>query len=252
MTGTGGEAADVRTELDLATRVGLVEILHPPNNYLTVFTVRAVAAALEALDADQGCGCVVVATEGKHFSAGRDFGTARDPQDTSAAVYREAARLLRLRTPWVAAVQGGAIGAGLGLALAADFRVCAPRAYFAANFVKAGLHHGFGLTVTLPGVIGWQAATDMLYTGRRVGAAEALALRLVDRIFDEQDLRAEATAFAAVIAANPQEALRAIRATMRDGLAERFAAATEHESAEQAAARQPSGGSPGPASSASR
>jgi enoyl-CoA hydratase/carnithine racemase len=227
--------ADVRAELDRGTRVGLVEIRRPPNNYLTVFTVRAVAAALEKLDADPDCGCVVVASAGKHFSAGRDFGTARDPQDTSAAVYREAGRLLRLRTPWVAAVQGGAIGAGLGLVLAADFRVCAPRAYFSASFVQAGLHHGFGLTVTLPAVVGWQAATDMLYTGRRVGATEALALRLADRVVDEPGLRAEASAFAAAIAANSPVALQAIRATMRAGLAERFAAATEHESAAQQA-----------------
>ena len=72
------------------------------------------------------------------------------PEEGAASLYQEAVRLFRAETPVVAAVQGAAIGGGLGLACSADFRVAAPEARFAANFARLGFHHGFGLTVTLP------------------------------------------------------------------------------------------------------
>ena len=65
-------------------------------------------------------------------------------------------------------MQGAAIGGGLGLACSADFRVASPEARFSANFARLGFHHGFGLSVTLPGIVGNQRALELLYTGRRV------------------------------------------------------------------------------------
>jgi hypothetical protein len=84
-------------------------------------------------------------------------------------------RLIAARTPIVAAVQGAAVGGGLGLALAADFRIATPSTRFIANFSRLGLHHGFGNTVTLPAVVGQQHALDMLYTGRAVAGDERRA-----------------------------------------------------------------------------
>jgi 2-(1,2-epoxy-1,2-dihydrophenyl)acetyl-CoA isomerase len=131
-------------------------------------------------------------------------------------------------------VQGAAIGGGLGLALSADFRVASPSSRFAANFARLGIHHGFGLTVTLPAVVGSQAAFDLLYTGRRVKGEEAHSLGLCDRLAAERDLRASAHALAAEIAASAPLAVRSIRETMRGDLADRVRAATEREGAEQA------------------
>ena len=91
-------------------------------------------------------------------------------------LYDFAIRLFEQPLPIVAAIQGAAIGGGLGLAMAADFRVAAPEARFAANFALIGIHQGFALSVTLPAVVGQQAALDLLYTGRRVSGAEARAL----------------------------------------------------------------------------
>ena len=148
-------------------------------------------------------------------------------------LYREGVRLFRAKKPVVAAVQGAAIGGGFGLALTADFRVAAPEARFAANFVKLGIHPGFGLTVTLPKLIGAQAANLMFLTGRRVKGEEALDLGMVDQIAPLADVREQARLLAAEIAENAPLAVLSVRATMRQGLAEQVAAATDHELSEQ-------------------
>ena len=80
----------------------------------------------------------------------------------------EALRIFRTKKPIVAAIQGSAIGGGLGLALAADFRVASESARMSANFVSLGIHPGFGLSVTLPRVVGPQKAALLLLSGRRL------------------------------------------------------------------------------------
>src|SRR6266446_2973407 len=95
-----------------------------------------------------------------------------------------------------------AVGGGLGLALVADFRVVSPEARFSANFVKIGIHPGFGLTYTLPRLIGYQRANLMFLTGRRVTGEEALAWGLADLLVEQERLRAAATELAAEIAEN--------------------------------------------------
>jgi enoyl-CoA hydratase/carnithine racemase len=216
------------------THVGTVELHRPPNNFLNISVLRDVVAALTELDREPDCRAIVLRAAGKHFCAGRDFTAPRLPGDDPGDIYAEAGRLNDLDTPWIAAVQGAAIGAGFGLALCADFRICSPRAYFTANFVQLGLHAGFGMTVTLPRVVGLQKATELLYSSRKVSGAEAHTLGLVDQLVDEDSLQRQALAFAASFAAAPPLAVRAMRATMRSGLAEQFRAATRHEVQEQA------------------
>jgi enoyl-CoA hydratase/carnithine racemase len=188
---------------------------------------------LRGLDPEPGCRAIVVRTEGKHFCAGRDFGTARSPQDTPANIYSTARGLLELQTPWVAELTGGSIGAGMGLALTADFRVAARTAYLSANFVTLGLHHGFGLSATLPRVVGAHRALELLATGRRVGAQEALELGLVDAVADDAEVAQAALALAKTLAGQSPLALAAIRATMRADLPDLFAMAVQRELAEQ-------------------
>jgi enoyl-CoA hydratase/carnithine racemase len=226
--------ASVSCTLAPDTHVGTVELQRPPNNFLDIEVLRDVVTALSKLDQDPGCRAMVLCAAGKHFCAGRDFTAPRRPGDESASVYAEAGKLNDLRKPWIAAVQGAAIGAGFGLALCADFRICSPRAYFTANFVPLGLHAGFGTTVTLPRLIGAQRASELLYSGRKVSGSEAHELGLADRLADEDELRHQALDFAAKFADRPPLAVQAMRATMRAGLAEQFRHATEHEVKEQA------------------
>jgi 2-(1,2-epoxy-1,2-dihydrophenyl)acetyl-CoA isomerase len=246
---------DVRARLS-DDRVGTAEITRPPDNFFDVALIASLADAYAWLDEEAGARAIVLCSEGKHFCAGADFtGRTRQAQPGAGGpknLYVEAARLFEAHLPVVAAVQGAAVGGGLGLACSADFRVASPQTRFLANFARLGLHHGFGLTVTLPAIVGQQRALDMLYTGRRVGGEEAERIGLADRLADPAGLRDAAHEIAAEIAAAGPLAVRSIRATMRAGLADRVRAATGHELAEQQRLQQTADFAEGIAASAQR
>jgi enoyl-CoA hydratase/carnithine racemase len=223
---------DVRVEVG-DDHVAVVEFDRPPNNHFDVELIGALADAYAALDDDPACRAIVLCSTGRHFCAGADF--APGGQGTGGAtLYAEAVRMFAAQTPVVAAVQGAAVGGGLGVALSADFRVASPESRFVANFARLGIHQGFGLSVTLPAVVGAQKALELLYTGRRLKGDEAHAIGLADRLASAETLRDEARALAADIAASAPLAVRSIRQTLRGDLAERVRAATEHEEVEQA------------------
>jgi 2-(1,2-epoxy-1,2-dihydrophenyl)acetyl-CoA isomerase len=215
-----------------ADHVATVEFDRPPHNHFDVELIAALADAYAVLDEDPACRAILLCSCGRHFCAGANFAGAGDAG--GEALYVQAARLFAAATPVVAAVQGAAIGGGLGLALSADFRMASPSSRFAANFARLGIHHGFGTTVTLPAVVGMQAALDLLYTGRRVKGEEAHALGLCDRLVADEELRRAAHALAAEIATSAPLAVRSIRQTMRGDLPDRVLAATRREGVQQA------------------
>ncbi|MEM9176030.1 MAG: enoyl-CoA hydratase/isomerase family protein [Myxococcota bacterium] len=189
----------------------------------------------ESADRDDACRAIVLASEGRHFCAGADFASKQRATEGPAGrhLYDEAVRLFETRTPVVAAIQGAAIGGGLGLALMPDFRVACPEARFSANFARLGFHHGFGLSVTLPRLVGPQTAAELLYTGRRVKGEEAHALGLCDRLVPQASLREEAIALAREIAISAPLAVDSIRQTLRGELPAAIRSATDREKAEQ-------------------
>ncbi len=217
--------------------VATAEIRRPPNNFFDLDLIESMAAALNAVDDDARCRAVVLCSEGKHFCAGANFATGGSmpevtPRNTDGSprhLYDAAVDLFSSRTPVIAAVQGAAIGGGLGVACFSDFRVGAPEARFAANFARLGFHHGFGLTATLPHLVGQQRALELLYTGRRIGGETAFEIGLVDRLVPLDRLRDEAHEFAAEIAGSAPLAVASIRQTMRGDLAARVRAATDRE-----------------------
>lgn len=211
--------------------VALLEIRRGPFNYVNEALLRELADHLDRLDAESDCRAVVLAAEGRAFSAGADFnggddeGTSRDP----GPLYAQAMRLFRSAKPIVAAVHGAAVGAGLGLAVAADFRVSCAEARFSANFNRLGFHPGFGLSATLPRLVGTQQAGLLFFTGRRIGGEEALRIGLVDQLVPADEVRASALALAAEIALSAPLAVEATRATLRRGLADAVTEANRHE-----------------------
>lgn len=226
--------------VDKDGHVAIVEIRRPPNNFIDVDLLGHIATTLEALDQDADARAVVLAAAGKHFCAG---GNLKQRLETEAKgekfvsakrhIYSEARRLVATRKPVVAAVHGSAIGAGLGLAVVADFRVSCKEARFAANFTAIGFHPGFGLTVTLPHLIGQQQARWLMLTGRRITGEEAHAIGLVDRLVEQDQVRLVAIEMAREIAKAAPLAVQATRETLNAGRIAAFRGATERESFEQ-------------------
>lgn len=225
--------------------VATVEIQRPPHNFFDYSLITQIASAFDELDETRDCRAIVLASTGKSFCAGANFGSGSDDQsasdefteegfqNTTGKLYGEATRLFRCRKPIVGAIQGAAIGGGLGLSLVPDFRVAAPEARFSANFTKLGLHPGFGISITLPRIVGEQTAALMLLTGRRIKAEEAHRMGLVDVLTSTADLRSDAQALAREIAGNAPLATVSVRSTIRRGLADDVERMTKHELAEQ-------------------
>ena len=226
---------DVAVRID--GHVALLTFDRPPNNHVSVEAMRDLADALFDVDAETNLRVSVLKTGGRVFCAGADLvnpgGVGAQGMQGINPLYVEAVRLFSAKKPIVAAVQGAAVGAGLGLALVADFRVAAPEARFTSNFVKLGFHPGFGVTYTLPRIIGEQKAALMCLTGRRVTGEEALAWGLADLLAPQEELEAAAMKLANEIAENAPLAVQSTRATLRAGLAEAVKTRTDHEMKEQ-------------------
>jgi enoyl-CoA hydratase/carnithine racemase len=225
---------DDAVSLDETTGVATVEIRRGPNNFFDLDVLTALADRLDELPSGP-TRAVVLCSEGKHFCAGADFSGRAGTVGRADAphLYDVAIRLFDQPLPMVAAVQGAAVGGGLGLAMAADFRVASPESRFAANFAQLGFHHGFALTVTLPPAIGQQATLDLLYTGRRLDGETAHRIGLCDHLVPADRIRDRALEVAGEIAASAPLAIRSIRATMRGPLAAAARAAMARERAEQ-------------------
>lgn len=234
-----GTFGDLHVSLD-DDYVATVEIQRPPNNFFDLGLIESLAEAFAALDDEPNCRSAVLCSQGKHFCAGADFANRDDsippPRNADGSprhLYDAGVELFSTRTPVVAAVQGAAIGGGLGVACFPDFRVAAPEARFSANFARLGFHHGFGLTMTLPRLIGNQKTLELFYTGRRVKGEEAFEIGLADRLVPIEDVRTTAHELAAEIAASAPLAVGSIRQTMRGDMAAGYRAATDREKVEQ-------------------
>jgi enoyl-CoA hydratase/carnithine racemase len=241
-----GPFKDIGVEID-GNMVATIEIGRPPHNFFDIDLIRQLADACEALDKDPACRAIVLAAQGTAFCAGAKLGDGADVQDvlvrTSEAgqtghLYVEAVRLFRTAKPMVGAIHGAAVGGGLGLALVPDLRVTCPQARFCANFTRLGFHPGFGLTHTLPALIGPSKAALMLLTSRRISGEEAVRIGLADALVPQAEVRAAAQQLAAEIAENAPLGVVETRATLRAGLAEAVREATAVELEKQTRLRQ--------------
>ncbi|MFM1987655.1 MAG: hypothetical protein RJA99_612 [Pseudomonadota bacterium] len=220
--------------------VAIVELQRPPHNFFDLAMIVGIADAFESMDREPDCRAIVLCAQGSSFCAGADFGrrdtasvTARRAPGAVNPLYLEAIRIFACTKPVVAAVHGPAIGGGLGLALVADFRIACAEARFSANFTRLGFHPGFGLSHTLPRLVGPQQAGLLFYTGRRVGGEEALRIGLADELVPRDRVRERALELADEIAVSAPLAVQSTRATLRRGLVDAVREAVVRESAEQ-------------------
>lgn len=209
-------------------------ILNRPE-VLNAFNEPTLVALLEALreaEEDDAIRCLVVTGAGRAFSSGQDLAVVGERYAAGRRMQFD--RLLRdrynpiitsIRTmekPIVASVNGVAAGAGCSLALACDLRIAAESASFIQAFINVGLVPDAGSSYMLPRLIGVSRAMDMAFTGRRVSAAEALEIGLVNYVVADDALPVETTTLAQRLASMPTRAIglakRAINAAFNADL----------------------------------
>ena len=203
--------------------IGTIRLDRPPMNALSTAVQEGLRAAATEAGARTDVRAVVVYGGPKVFAAGADIKEMVD-MTYSAMALRAAAlssafdSVARIPKPVVAAVTGYALGGGCELALAADFRVCGENARFGQPEILLGIIPGAGGTQRLPRLIGPARAKDLIYTGRLVAAAEALAIGLVDRVVAPEEVYDAARAMASQFVTGPAMALRAAKAAIDGGL----------------------------------
>jgi enoyl-CoA hydratase/carnithine racemase len=175
----------------------------------------ALAEALRAIRADRGCRVVLLTGNGRAFSAGYDLADYGDGREAADGVMlgrlhrqQEIADLIcalhELPQPVIAAVNGPAVGAGLGLICASDIRIAADSALFSVAFITAGCSGcDLGVSWLLPRIVGAGRAHELMLTGRRFSAAEALESGLLSRVTAPDELLPAAREMAALVLRNP-------------------------------------------------
>ncbi len=196
-------------------------------NALTPELLNELRTVLEAA-ADDSVRAVLLTGEGRGFCSGADLAATKlegNAGEIVERVYNPVIRVLMgLQKPVVAAVNGVAAGAGMSLALACDVRLLSENAVFALGFSRIGLAMDASLSYTLPRLVGPARALELAYTGRKVGAEEALTLGLGERIMPEDGFAAAATDFARLLSEGPTQSYARIKAQVAASLANTLAA----------------------------
>jgi enoyl-CoA hydratase/carnithine racemase len=210
-------------------------------NAMTAELTRAWTAALAELRGDRSVRAVVVTGEGSAFCSGGDLSWISESPDLTVDAIRD--RMLpfylawlgirELDVPTIAAVNGHAVGAGLCLALACDLRYAAAGATLSAPFTSLGMHAGMAATWLLPEAVGLPIARELLFTGRRVAADEALRIGLINGVFEADTLLDGALDVAGRIAANGPVAVRLTVAGLRNGGHRSLESALQYEALAQ-------------------
>lgn len=236
-----GTASEVRYEV--AGHVATITLDAPQRlNTISGAMLHDLSARLLQADRDAGVRCIVLTGAGRAFCAGLDLAAQlQGPKgslgnlgslDTRPGEFdlREAPPIVlhQLDTPTICALNGGAAGYGLDLALGCDIRIAARSAKLNPGFAKRGILPESGGTWLLPRMVGYAKAAEIAFTGRTLSAAEAEAYGLVNRVVDDTELADTVQAMAAEIAANAPLAVRAIKRMMRAAETETFEQNVHH------------------------
>ena len=186
----------------------------PKANAFDLTLIDALLEALRRAEAESSVRCVLLTGAGRVFSAGQDVtviaateGRVSFRRHLERTYNRLILRMRRLEKPIVAAINGAAAGAGLGIALATDIRIAGRSARFVFGFTGIGLTADSATSLTLPSMIGLGRASEMAFTNDPLSAEQALAFGLVNRVVDDYQLMAQAGALAADLAQGPTRAL---------------------------------------------
>jgi enoyl-CoA hydratase/carnithine racemase len=211
------EQTDRRIRYDVAGDVACIRLAHPPVNALDLAMVRGVIAALNRAAEDDAVRAVVIASKvEKRFCAGLDIVdlAGRSLDEVRTLVHELYVGLFdaqyRLGKPSIAAVNGAARGGGVTLAVSCDVVIAGESATFGYPEIDLGVLPAIHF-VHLPRIIGRHRAFELLFTGRALGAGDAAALGLINRVVPDTELQAQALKLAEELATKPQTAMRAGR-----------------------------------------
>jgi enoyl-CoA hydratase len=201
---------------ELKDHIATLTLNRPENrNSMTPDVLEGLAEGVARARSDADTRCLIVTGRGKSFCAGADFrsrtargDTSLAPHERSFAAYAPFLSILDVEVPTIAALNGHAIGGGLGLAVVCDLRVANQDAKYGANFVRLGLHPGMATTYLLPRLMGVARATEFLLTGRIVSGAEAADAGLVNYAVAADEVLPKALELAREIASAAPLAVR--------------------------------------------
>jgi enoyl-CoA hydratase/carnithine racemase len=211
----------VQVEIDAA--VAVIRLSRPPMNALNAQVQTGIAEAAAQLATDRQVRAVILYGGEKVFAAGADIKEMADAGYADMAVNTQRLQsaftaVAQLPQPVIAAITGYALGGGLELALCADFRILGESAKVGQPEIQLGVIPGGGGTQRLPRLIGPSRAKDLIFTGRFVGAQEALALGLADQVVPDADVLTAAREMASRYTSGPALALRAAKQAIDHGL----------------------------------
>ena len=209
--------------VEVADQIATIRLDRPKMNALNAQVRAEIAAAAAQVTGDDDIRAVVLYGGERVFAAGADIKEmaplgAAEMAEWAAALQAAFSDVAAIPKPVVAAITGYALGGGLELALCADFRVLGESAKVGQPEILLGVIPGAGGTQRLPRLIGPAKAKDLIFTGRHVGAAEALAIGLADKVVPDADVYQAAKDMVAQYAAGPALALRAAKQAVDHGL----------------------------------
>lgn len=192
-------------------------------NALNIEMLGELEDVLTKIDGDEDLGAVVVTGEGRAFIAGADIAemkrlTAAEGRDMVVRGHRVMSLIEQNRRPFIAAVNGYALGGGNELAMACDIRIASDRAKFGQPEAGLGIIPGYGGTQRLPRLVGLGMAKKLIFSGDIIDAQEALRIGLVDQVVPGDELMTEASALAEKIAANAPIAVRIAKSAINKGM----------------------------------
>jgi len=215
---------------EVEDHVATITLNRPDNrNSMTPDVLAGLGEAVSRVRADPDVRCAIVTGRGKSFCAGADFksraaegegpeGAYTAPHEKVFGTYSHFLSILEIEVPTVAAMQGHAIGGGLGLAVVCDLRVANREARYGANFVRLGLHPGMATSYLLPRLLGVPRAVELLLTGRIVSGEDAASFGLVHYAVAADEVLARARELAREIATAAPLAVRWTKQSIYRGL----------------------------------
>ncbi len=206
-------------------------------NALTPAVADALRQEVLSASDDDSARIIIIAGKGGVFCSGAELKTIKGDSADSIRVQEQLEKhyhplicaMMDSPLPVIAALSGAAVGIGCDLALAADMRIAVEKSFLAEVFVNIGLIPDGGGTFHLPRLVGLGRAFEMVMTGNRISALQALEWGLVNRVVSEDDFDTEVQTFAEVLAAKAPLALTAVKRAMRSSLCESLDKSLERE-----------------------